>query len=64
MSGDIILLHMCPINEDHMMHGSSHLILRGDLKISDQNNWGRPEQKIKFGGGAKFKGGWVNEHSW
>ena len=48
MSGDIILLHMCPINEDHMMHGSSHLILRGDLKISDQNNWGRPEQKNKF----------------
>ena len=29
---------------------------RGDLKISDQNNWGGgPEQKIKFGGGAKFK---------
>ena len=21
----------------------------GDLKISDQNNWGEPEQKIKFG---------------
>ena len=36
------------------------LILGGDLKISDQNNWeegGGPEQKIKFGGGAKFKGG-------
>ena len=32
---------------------------RGDIKISDQNNWGRggPEQKIKSGGGAKFKGG-------
>ena len=32
---------------------------RGNLKISNQNNWGgRPEQKIKFGGGgAKFKGG-------
>ena len=26
------------------------LILEGDLKISDQNNWGGPEQKIKFGG--------------
>ena len=26
------------------------LILGGDLKISDQNNWGGPEQKIKFGG--------------
>ena len=23
----------------------------------DQNNWGRRGQKIKFGGGAKFKGG-------
>ena len=30
---------------------------RGDLKISDQNNWEGPEQKIKFWGGAKFKGG-------
>ena len=29
----------------------------GDLKISDRNNWGGPEQKIKFGwgGGAEFK---------
>ena len=28
-----------------------------DLKISDQNNCGRPEQKNKFGeGGAKVKG--------
>ena len=26
------------------------LILEGDLKILDQNNWGGPEQKIKFGG--------------
>ena len=29
---------------------------RGDLKISDQNNWGEggggPEQKIKFDGGS------------
>ena len=35
-------------------------ILEGDLKISRQNNWGGPEQKIKFGGGgwgAKFKEG-------
>ena len=34
------------------------LLLGGDLKISDQNNWGGggPEQKIKvFFGGAKFK---------
>ena len=29
----------------------------GDLKISDQNNWGEPEQKIKFGEEAQFKGG-------
>ena len=32
------------------------LILGGDLKISDQNNWGRPEQKIKFGGGMNIVG--------
>ena len=25
--------------------------------MSDQNNWGELEQKIKFGWGAKFKGG-------
>ena len=43
---------------------------RGILKISDQNNFWGPEQKIKFGEGAKFKrgtkilgvGGY--EHSW
>ena len=23
-----------------------------DLKISDQNNWRGPEQKIRFGGGS------------
>ena len=27
---------------------AASLILGGYLKISDQNNWGRPEQKIKF----------------
>ena len=32
------------------------LHLGGTLKISDQNNWEEPEQKIKFGEGAKFKG--------
>ena len=32
-------------------------ILGEDLKISDQNNWGGPEQNIKFREGAKFKGG-------
>ena len=31
------------------------IVLGEALKISDQNNWGGPEQKIKFGvGGAKF----------
>ena len=31
------------------------LILGGNLKISDQKNWGGPEQKIKFGGeGSKI----------
>ena len=41
------------------MHGSSPaLFLGGDLKISDKNNLGGggPEQIIKFGEGAKFKG--------
>ena len=27
----------------------------GDLKISDQNDWERPEQKIKLGGGDDLK---------
>ena len=31
---------------------------RGDLKISDQNNWGDlAEQKIKFGGNLNFQRG-------
>ena len=29
---------------------------RGDIKISDQNNWGGPEQKIKFGVELNFRG--------
>ena len=33
------------------------LILEGDLKISDQNNWGGSEQKIKFGGELNLRGG-------
>ena len=41
-------------------HGSSpppSPILGGDLKISDQNNWGGgPEQKIKFGGELNLSG--------
>ena len=28
----------------------------GDLKISDQNNWGGTEQKIKFGGELNLRG--------
>ena len=32
------------------------LILGGGLKISDQNNWGGPEQKIKFGGELNLRG--------
>ena len=54
-----------------MVAAAPHQILGGDLKISDQNNWGGPEQKIKFWGGAKFKGGpkilrggGGYEHSW
>ena len=31
-------------------------ILGEDLKISDQNNWGGPEQKIKFGGELNLRG--------
>ena len=30
--------------------GSPPPNFRGELKISDQNNWGGPELKIKFGG--------------
>ena len=36
---------------------SPPVILWGSLKISDQNNWEGPEQKIKFGGGPKILGG-------
>ena len=38
-------------------HGSSGPNLRGDLKISDQNNWGRDTSKKLNLGGARFKGG-------
>ena len=34
------------------LHGSSPPNFRGDLIISDQNNWGGPEEKIKFGEGT------------
>ena len=29
---------------------------RGDLKISDQNNWRGPEQNIEFGGKLNLRG--------
>ena len=36
-----------------MLMVAAHPNFRGDLKTSDQNNWGEgPEQKIKFGGGT------------
>ena len=39
-------------------HDSSPLILgEGGLKISDQNNWRGPEQKIKLGGELNLRGG-------
>ena len=40
-------------------HGSSPApppILGKDLKILDQNNWGRPEQQIKFRGELNLRG--------
>ena len=42
----------------HAGHGSSPPPpnFRGDLNISDQNNWGRPEQKIKFEGELNLRG--------
>ena len=36
------------------------IILGEALKISDQNNWGGPEQKIKFVGELNFSGGPMN----
>ena len=38
------------------VHGSSPPNFRGDLKISDQNNWGGPEQKVKFLGELNLRG--------
>ena len=32
------------------------VILGEAQKISDQNNWGRPEQKIKFAGELNLRG--------
>ena len=39
-----------------LIHGSSPPNFRGDLKISDQNNWGAPEQKNKFEGELNLRG--------
>ena len=33
-----------------------HNFRDGDLKISDQNNWGEPGQKIKFGRELNLRG--------
>ena len=49
-----LLLKYCLVM---VFHGSSVPNFRGDLKISDQNNWGGPEQKIKFGGELNLRGG-------
>ena len=46
----------------HNHRSAPPLILGGDLNISDQNNWGAPEQKIKFGVELNFRGAY--EHSW
>ena len=35
---------------------AASLILGGDLKISEQNNWGRPGQKNTFGGELNLGG--------
>ena len=50
-------LHLCKLKNNTLLHGSSqppppesHPNIRGDLKISDSNNWGRPEQKLKLEG--------------
>ena len=40
----------------YLLMVAAPLILGRDLKISDQNNWGVPEQKIKFGGELNFRG--------
>ena len=47
------------LTSSEITHGGSPplpQILGGDLKISDQNNWGGPEQKIKFGGELNLSG--------
>ena len=41
------------------------LILGGNLKILDQNNWGDLIKKLNFGGKLNFRGGGgAYEHSW
>ena len=36
-------------------HVAGPLILEGDLKMSDQNNWGGPKPKLNFGGELNLK---------
>ena len=54
-----IIRRLLPTNCLSVLHGSRPppLILGGDLKMSDQDNWGGgPEQKIKFGGELNLRG--------
>ena len=47
-------------NSNDSGHGRSlPLLLGGDLKISDQNNWGDLSKKLYLGG-VKFEGGPIN----
>ena len=50
--GYIILEYLDGSSPPNFMGGG------GDLKISEQNNWGEgPEQKIQFRGELNFRGG-------
>ena len=44
---------------DGLYHGSSSPNFRGDLKISDQNNWGDLSKKLNLGE-LNFRGGPMN----
>ena len=44
----VVFMQEVPLRAN--MVAAPPLILRGDLKVLDQNNWGGPEQKIKLGG--------------
>ena len=44
------------MKDSYMVAAPPPLILGGDLKISDQNNLGGPEQKVKFKGKLNLRG--------